>query len=87
MRVRNDLPTHFHLPYQRHSIAFQRPSLSPPYTPRGVGRRWNAPLRTGLNASTPAFKKARWPACADLFARKRDVDRAEACLIGFAGLM
>jgi crossover junction endodeoxyribonuclease RuvC len=30
---------------------------------------------------------ARWPARADLFARKRDVDRAEACLIGFAGLM
>ena len=29
----------------------------------------------------------RWPARADLFARKRDVDRAEACLIGFAGLM
>ena len=30
---------------------------------------------------------ARWPARADLFARKCDVDRAEACLIGFAGLM
>ena len=29
---------------------------------------------------------ARWPARADLFARKCD-DRAEACLIGFAGLM
>ena len=26
---------------------------------------------------------ARWPAHADLFARKRDVDRAEACLIGW----
>ena len=29
---------------------------------------------------------ARWPARADLFARKRDIDRAEACLIAFAGL-
>jgi len=50
MEVRNNLPTHFHRPYQRPSIAFQQPSLPPPYTPRGVGRRWNAPLRTGLNA-------------------------------------
>jgi crossover junction endodeoxyribonuclease RuvC len=30
---------------------------------------------------------ARWPAQADLFARKCDVDRAEACLIAVAGLM
>jgi crossover junction endodeoxyribonuclease RuvC len=30
---------------------------------------------------------ARWPARADLFARKCDVDRAEAALIGWAGLM
>ena len=30
---------------------------------------------------------ARWPAHADLFARKCDVDRAEACLIALAGLM
>jgi crossover junction endodeoxyribonuclease RuvC len=30
---------------------------------------------------------ARWPARADLFGRKCDVDRAEACLIGLAGLM
>jgi crossover junction endodeoxyribonuclease RuvC len=29
---------------------------------------------------------ARWPAHADLFARKMDVDRAEACLIALAGL-
>ena len=29
---------------------------------------------------------ARWPAHADLFRRKCDVDRAEACLIGLAGL-
>jgi crossover junction endodeoxyribonuclease RuvC len=29
---------------------------------------------------------ARWPASADLFARKCDVDRAEACLIALAGL-
>jgi crossover junction endodeoxyribonuclease RuvC len=29
---------------------------------------------------------SRWPAHADLFARKRDVDRAEACLIALAGL-
>jgi crossover junction endodeoxyribonuclease RuvC len=29
---------------------------------------------------------AKWPAHADLFARKSDVDRAEACLIGWAGL-
>jgi crossover junction endodeoxyribonuclease RuvC len=30
---------------------------------------------------------ARWPAQADFFARKCDVDRAEACLIAIAGLM
>jgi crossover junction endodeoxyribonuclease RuvC len=29
---------------------------------------------------------ARWPAHADLFRRKCDVDRAEACLIALAGL-
>jgi crossover junction endodeoxyribonuclease RuvC len=29
---------------------------------------------------------ARWPAHAELFARKKDVDRAEACLIAVAGL-
>jgi crossover junction endodeoxyribonuclease RuvC len=29
---------------------------------------------------------ARWPASAELFSRKKDVDRAEACLIGWAGL-
>lgn len=29
---------------------------------------------------------ARWPAHAELFRRKSDVDRAEACLIGVAGL-
>lgn len=29
---------------------------------------------------------ARWPAKADLFARKKDVDRAEAALIALAGL-
>jgi crossover junction endodeoxyribonuclease RuvC len=29
---------------------------------------------------------AKWPAKAEWFARKRDVDRAEAALIGFAGL-
>ena len=29
---------------------------------------------------------ARWPTKAELFARKCDVDRAEACLIGLAGL-
>jgi hypothetical protein len=30
---------------------------------------------------------ARWPAHAERFARKRDVDRAEACLIAVAGIM
>jgi hypothetical protein len=29
---------------------------------------------------------ARWPARADLFARKCDIDRAEACLIALGGL-
>ena len=29
---------------------------------------------------------ARWPAQADLFARKSDIDRAEACLIALAGM-
>ena len=30
---------------------------------------------------------ARWPARAGLFGRKCDVDRAEACLIGIAGIL
>jgi crossover junction endodeoxyribonuclease RuvC len=30
---------------------------------------------------------ARWPAHAQLFSRKKDVDRAEAALIGLAGLL
>ena len=30
---------------------------------------------------------ARWPGQAEMFARKRDLDRAEAALIGWAGLM
>jgi crossover junction endodeoxyribonuclease RuvC len=30
---------------------------------------------------------ARWPAHAEFFRRRPDVDRAEACLIGLAGLM
>ena len=29
---------------------------------------------------------ARWPAHADTFARKSDIDRAEACFIGDCGL-
>jgi crossover junction endodeoxyribonuclease RuvC len=29
---------------------------------------------------------AKWPSKADLFSRKADIDRAEACLIGWAGL-
>ena len=29
---------------------------------------------------------AKWPHMAELFARKRDIDRAEACLIGWAAL-
>jgi crossover junction endodeoxyribonuclease RuvC len=30
---------------------------------------------------------ARWPAFADCFARKCDIDRAEACLIAWAGIL
>jgi crossover junction endodeoxyribonuclease RuvC len=30
---------------------------------------------------------ARWPAQAELFARKMDIDRAEAALIAVAGIM
>ena len=30
---------------------------------------------------------ARWPASAEMFARKKDVDRAEACLIAVGGLI
>ena len=35
-------------------------------------------------ARAPAI--ARWPAKADLFARKRDIDRPETALIALAGL-
>jgi len=54
------------------------------------------PVRKRLAAIPPGAENkdlartraiARWPAHADLFARKRDVDRAEACLIALAGLM
>jgi hypothetical protein len=33
-----------------------------------------------------AIAIARWPAQADLFARKLDIDRAESCLIALAGM-
>jgi hypothetical protein len=37
------------------------------------------------NATARCKAVAKWPSHADLFARKSDVDRAEACLIGWAG--
>ena len=55
--------------------------LTPPTWKRSTG------VPPGVEAKdTRTIAIARWPARADLFARKGDVDRAEACLIGVAGL-
>jgi hypothetical protein len=51
-------------------------------------RALNAVIPAGAENKDLARTRAisRWPAHADLFARKCDVDRAEACLIAWAGL-
>jgi crossover junction endodeoxyribonuclease RuvC len=57
--------------------------LTPPTWKRATG------VPPGVEAKDTARTIAisRWPARADLFARKKDVDRAESALIGLAGLM
>lgn len=56
--------------------------LTPPTWKRSTG----VPRASRLKTRHERFAIARWPARADLFARKGDVDRAEACLIGVVGL-
>jgi hypothetical protein len=56
--------------------------LTPPTWKRYAG----VPPGKELKDSVRSRAIARWPAHADLFALKKDVDRAEACFIGAAGL-
>lgn len=56
--------------------------IAPPVWKRAAGI---APGKENKD-SARAAAIARWPAKADLFARKCDIDRAEAALIGWAGL-
>ena len=50
--------------------------------------KWLANIPPGAEHKGLARSRAiaRWPAHAELFKRKADVDRADACLIGLAGL-
>ena len=57
-------------------------SITPATWKRAVG----IPAGRGLKDLARARAIERWPAQADLFARKLDHDRAEAALIGWAGL-
>jgi crossover junction endodeoxyribonuclease RuvC len=57
--------------------------IAPPVWKRAAGI---APGKENKD-SARAKAIARWPAQAALFARKMDIDRAEACLIAVAGMM
>lgn len=57
--------------------------IAPPVWKRGAGI---APGKENKD-SARSVAIARWPSQAELFARKRDCDRAEAALIGLCGLM
>ncbi len=56
--------------------------IAPPVWKRAAGI---APGKENKD-SARAAAIARWPANADLFARRKDIDRAEAALIGLAGI-
>lgn len=56
--------------------------LTPPVWKRAA----NIPPGVGNKDIARSRAIARWPAKAGLFGRKRDIDRAEACLIAVAGL-
>ena len=57
--------------------------ITPPVWKRAAG------VTPGMENKDAARARAiaRWPAQAEMFARKKDVDRAEAALMGWAGLM
>ena len=55
-------------------------------TPPTWKRLANIPAGAENKDQARARAIARWPAMADSFARKRDVDRAEAALIAWAGM-
>lgn len=55
-------------------------------TPATWKRAANIPPGAANKDIARARAIAKWPIKAELFARKRDVDRAEAALIGWAGL-
>ena len=57
-------------------------TVTPAVWKRAVG----IPAGKGMKDLARSRAIERWPARADLFARKLDHDRAEACLIGWAGL-
>ena len=55
-------------------------------TPQVWKRLADIPAGAGNKDFARTRAIAKWPAHADLFARKCDIDRAEACLIGWVGL-
>ena len=65
------------------SLAIPLRFITPPVWKRAAGV---APGKENKDAAR-ARAIARWPAQAEMFGRKKDVDRAEAALIGWAGLM
>jgi len=56
--------------------------IAPPVWKRHAG----VPAGKEHKDQARAIAIARWPAQAELFARKLDIDRAEACLIALAGM-
>jgi crossover junction endodeoxyribonuclease RuvC len=57
--------------------------IAPPVWKRAAGI---APGKENKD-SARAKAIARWPSHAEMFARKKDIDRAEAALIAVAGMM
>src|SRR5208282_1005449 len=50
--------------------------------------KWKRALGLNRDSETSRARAIEtWPLCAELFRRKADVDRAEACLIGHVGLL
>lgn len=58
-------------------------TISPASWKRAIGI---PPGKDGAKDTARAAAIARWPSRASLFARVKDIDRAEAALIGWAGL-
>jgi hypothetical protein len=65
------------------ALAIPLTFIAPPTWKRAAGVAPGAENKDAARARAIA----RWPAHAEKFARKKDIDRAEAALIGLAGLM